>query len=80
MKITMLFAVVLLAACSELPQPPRYQAFTNGSRSWRLDTRTGKVCVLLSGDWGSDSSRSCFGAGDELDRTTWPAPTPLPPP
>ena len=79
MKITMLFAAMLLVACSELPQPPRYQAFTSGHRSWRLNTQTGKVCVLLSDDWDRDSSRSCFRGGDDRDQTTRPEPPLWPP-
>lgn len=38
----------------------RYEHFTNGMRTWRFDTATGAICVLLTSDtdWEDTKTKS----------------------
>jgi hypothetical protein len=61
----------LRAAALEAKQVGRYQLHRDGPRTWRLDTATGKSCLLLASqsDWdGEAKNQTSCTSEDYLER------------
>jgi len=53
-------------------QVGRYQLHRDGSRAWRLDTATGRLCLMLTSDadWKKDASQRLSCLADDATAAT----------
>jgi hypothetical protein len=58
----------LKASAALAKQVGRYQIHKEGPRTWRLDTATGKSCLMLTteADWKGDASTQSSCAGEDF--------------
>ena len=56
----------------EPSQVGRYQLHRDGSRTWRLDTATGRLCLMLTSDadWKKDASQQSSCLADDATAAT----------